>query len=79
MTVIYAIETPPGTAGLAVRAASGFRFYAADGLFAALEDRRWPRLAEIHSAVNRLAASHNRCTAAGKERKTSPSALISLS
>jgi hypothetical protein len=71
MADIYAIDTPAGTAGLAVRGAEGFHFYAADHLFAMLEGRRWRRLVEIHTAVNRLAASGNRDTAAPQQRKRS--------
>jgi hypothetical protein len=40
MTDIYANQTLADTAGTAIRAASAFRFYAADHLFAALKDRR---------------------------------------
>jgi predicted RecB family endonuclease len=57
MNDIYAIETSARTAGLAVCDAAGFRFYASDQMFTTLECRRYERLAEIHTAVNRLAAA----------------------
>jgi hypothetical protein len=50
MTDIYAIGTSVGTAGLAVRDTAGFRFYASDQVFMALESRRYERLAEICTA-----------------------------
>lgn len=55
MTDIFAVEMPTRTAGLAVRAAAGFRFYASDHAFAALENRSYDRLEDIHADVRRLA------------------------
>jgi hypothetical protein len=57
MTDIFAIETPARTAGLAVRAAAGFRFHACDDAFVGLEDRRYRRLEDIHQDVSRLAGA----------------------
>jgi hypothetical protein len=71
MTDIYAIETSVGTAGLAVRDASGFRFYAADHVFTALENQQYARLAEIYTAVNRLAAAPSKPPKDGRRRKRS--------
>jgi hypothetical protein len=55
MTDIFAVEIPTRTAGLAVRAEAGFRFYASDQTFAALEGRSYDRLEDIHTDVRRLA------------------------
>jgi hypothetical protein len=55
MTDIFAVEMPTRTAGLAVRAEAGFRFYASDQTFAALEGRSYDRLEDIHADVRRLA------------------------
>jgi hypothetical protein len=71
MTDIYAIETSIGTAGLAVRDAAGFRFYASDQLFTTLENQQYARLAEIYTAVNRLAPVSAKPTKGGRSRKRS--------
>jgi hypothetical protein len=55
MTDIFAVELPTHTAGLAVRAERGFRFYASDHAFAGLEGRSYDRLRDIHADVRRLA------------------------
>jgi hypothetical protein len=57
MSRIYVVETATRTAGLAVPAESGLRFYASDHAFAALEKRRYARIKDIQADVNRLAAS----------------------
>jgi hypothetical protein len=54
-TDIFAVETPTRTAGLAVRAEAGFRFYASDHAFVGLESRNFRRLEDIQAAVRRLA------------------------
>jgi hypothetical protein len=51
MIDIFAVETPARTAGLAVRAETGFRFYAADQAFAHLEGRSFVHLKEIHAEI----------------------------
>ncbi len=56
MTDIFAVEMPTRTAGLAVRAETGFRFYASDHAFAGLEGRSYRRLQDIQADVRRLAA-----------------------
>jgi len=71
MTDIYAIETSVGTAGLAVRDASGFRFYASDQLFTTLENQQYARLVEIYNAVNRLSAAPAKLAKGGRSRKRS--------
>jgi hypothetical protein len=71
MNDIYAIEKSVGTAGLAVRDAAGFRFYASDQVFTTLESRRYERLAEIHTAVNRLAAAPAKPQNSRRSRKRS--------
>jgi hypothetical protein len=57
MIDIFAIETSARTAGLAVRAAAGFRFYASDHAFAGLEGRSYRRLEDIRTDVSRLASA----------------------
>jgi hypothetical protein len=57
MTDIFAIETSMRTAGLAVRADAGFRFYASDHVFTGLENRSYRRLEDIHTDVARLASA----------------------
>ena len=71
MTDIYAIETSVGTAGLVVREASGFRFYAFVQLFATLENQQYARVDEIHTAVNRLTAAPAKPAKSGRSRKRS--------
>lgn len=55
MTDIFAVETPTRIVGLAVRAETGFRFYASDHAFAGLEDQKYRRLEDIHRSVRQLA------------------------
>jgi hypothetical protein len=57
MSSLYAIETAAGLAGIAIRITSGFRFYAADFLYTALERECWRRIEDLHAAVERLAAA----------------------
>lgn len=47
----FAVETRARTAGLAVRAEAGFRFYAADRAFIHLEGRNYARLTDIQADV----------------------------
>ena len=46
---IFAVETATGTAGLAVRTETGFRFYAADHALAVLETRRYAAIEDGRS------------------------------
>jgi hypothetical protein len=59
MTDIFAVEMPTRTAGLAVRAEAGFRFYASDHAFIGLESRNYTRLEDIQADVRRLAETSN--------------------
>jgi hypothetical protein len=59
MTDIFAVEMPTRTAGLAVRAEAGFRFYASDHAFIGLESRNYTRLEDIQADVRRLAEASN--------------------
>jgi hypothetical protein len=63
MSDFYAIETSTGAAGIAIRITSGFRFYAADDLYATLEREGWQRIEDLYAAVTRLAAAPHRATA----------------
>ena len=56
MTDAYVIETRDRAAGVAVRERSGFRFFAAEDPFYALDQRTFRRLGALHSAVEELAA-----------------------
>jgi hypothetical protein len=60
MTDIFAVETETRAAGLAVRAETGFRFYASDQAFAGLEGRSYRRLTDIHADVRRVAKAPQR-------------------
>ncbi|HEV2100386.1 MAG TPA: hypothetical protein VGR45_15880 [Stellaceae bacterium] len=55
MTDIFAVEMPTRTAGLAVRAEDGFRFYASYHVFAGLEGRCYARLEDLRADLRRLA------------------------
>ncbi len=57
MSDAFVVETPHRTAGIAVREEQGFRFYAADSSFFRLDQRIFPRLRELHRAVNTVAES----------------------
>jgi hypothetical protein len=59
MTDIFAIETPARTAGLAVRAKTGFRFYASDHAFAGLEGRSYRTLEDVRADVSRLTSARH--------------------
>jgi hypothetical protein len=69
MTDIFAVEMPTRTAGLAVRAEEGFRFYASDNAFAVLEGRSYDRLEDIHADVRRLAKAPKLPASARRRRK----------
>jgi hypothetical protein len=61
MTDAFIIETKGRTAGIAVRDANDFQFYASDHLFAALENRRFRTLRVLHAAVDaRIEAQETR-------------------
>lgn len=66
MGSIYAIETPAGTAGIAIRMTSGLRFYAAHDLYATLERERWQRIEDLYAAVNKLNAAENDAGSVGE-------------
>jgi hypothetical protein len=67
MTDIFAVEMRTRTAGLAVRADQGFRFYASDHAFAGLEGRSYDRLEDIQADVRRLGVTP-RVAAASRRR-----------
>ena len=52
----FAVETKHGVAGLLVRVQRGFRFYASDQAFAALEDRRYRRIEDARIDIGILTA-----------------------
>ena len=54
MPEAFVIETETRTAGLAVRDRGGFRFYAAAPLFFPLDNRVFPSLQPVRSAVAAL-------------------------
>jgi hypothetical protein len=54
MTDIFAVETPTRTVWLAVRANTGFHFYASDQAFTGLEGRRYGRLEDLQAEIGRL-------------------------
>ena len=56
----YVIETRNGAAGIAVRDAGGFRFFASRPPFYALDNRTFPRLGAVRSAVEALAGAAER-------------------
>ena len=56
MTDAYVIETRDRAAGVAVRDIRGFRFFAAEAPFFALDKRVFPHLRAVKRAVERLAA-----------------------
>ncbi len=55
MTDAYVIETLHHAAGIAVRDLQGFRFFAAAAPFFALDNRVFPHLRAVRSAVEALA------------------------
>jgi hypothetical protein len=56
MTDSYVIETRDRAAGVAVRERSGFRFFAAEDPFYALDRRTFRHLRALHTAVEEIAA-----------------------
>jgi hypothetical protein len=56
MSNAYVIETPRHTAGIAVREPLGFRFYASDAQYAALDNRSFSGLRALRAAIEMLAA-----------------------
>jgi len=54
MTDVYAIEIFGRTAGLAVRALSGFIFYSSDPLFDRIDGRTYRRRSAIHASVKEI-------------------------
>ncbi len=55
MTGAYVIETRHHAAGVAVRDLHGFRFFAAEAPFFALDQQLFPHLRAVRSAVDALA------------------------
>jgi hypothetical protein len=55
----YVIETRDGAAGVVVREGSGYRFFAARRPFYAIDNRTFPRLRAVHSAVEAVAKAEN--------------------
>ncbi len=55
MTDAYVIETPHYAAGIAVRDLHGFRFFAAEAPFFALDQQVFPHLRAVRSAVDAVA------------------------
>ncbi len=55
-TDAFVIETARHTAGIAVRERGGYRFYASDLLFYALDNRSFRGLRDLHAAIDRIAA-----------------------
>lgn len=55
MAGAYVIETRDRAAGVAVRDRRGFRFFAAEAPFFALDKRVFPHLGVVRRAVERLA------------------------
>jgi hypothetical protein len=51
----YVIETRDGAVGVAVREGNGYRFFASRRPFYALDNRTFPRLRAVHSAVEAVA------------------------
>ena len=60
MTDSYVIETRDRAAGIAVRERSGFRFFAAEHPFYALDQRTFRHLRALHSAVEEIASRGDR-------------------
>jgi hypothetical protein len=72
MTDIFAVETPTRTVGLAVRADTGFCFYASDQAFAGLEGRHYGRLEDLQAEIGRVARTPNppaRSQRSGRHRR----------
>jgi hypothetical protein len=57
MTDAIIIELPSRTAGIAVRERGGYRFYASERVFHAMDDRTFPRLRDLRAALDRVAAN----------------------
>jgi len=55
VTDAYVIETHSRAAGVAVRDRRGFRFFAAEGPFFALDKRLFPHLRAVRQAVGAIA------------------------
>lgn len=55
MSDAYVIETRPHAAAIAVRDLHGFRFFAAEPLFFALDRQIFPHLRAVRSAVDAVA------------------------
>jgi hypothetical protein len=51
----YVIETRDGAAGVAVREGNGFRFFASRRPYYAIDNRTFPRLRAVRSAVDAVA------------------------
>jgi hypothetical protein len=60
MTDAFVIETQGRTAGIAVRDGRDLRFFAADSLFWALENRRFRTLREVRLTVDEVLAGRPR-------------------
>ena len=67
MTDAFIIETQGRTAGIAVRDAKNFQFFASDSLFWTLESRRFRTLRELHATVDEQITAH---VQRGKRRET---------
>jgi hypothetical protein len=64
----YMIETRDGAVGVAVRDGNGFRFFASRPPFYALDNRTFPRLRAVHSAVEAVAKEARGEAADGSDR-----------
>ena len=54
MTDAFVIETEDRAAGIAVRDAGGFRFFASDTLFTALDNLRFRSLHDVQACVDAI-------------------------
>jgi hypothetical protein len=70
MTDAFIIETQGRTAGIAVRDAKVFQFYASDNLFWPLESRRFRTLRELHATVDKHIAAHGQHSKHRETRNT---------
>ncbi|MGH7087540.1 MAG: hypothetical protein ACREFQ_01420 [Stellaceae bacterium] len=66
MTNAYVIEMRSRAAGVAVRDRRGFRFFAAEGPFFALDKRLFPNLRAVRRAVGRLLKRLDECGDGGR-------------
>lgn len=64
----FVIETDRHTAGLAIVETNGFRFYASNSLFSALEGRRFGSIAAIEQACRRRETEVRRSTSRSDSR-----------